>query len=141
MKNDLEFGVIFLLKGGTDMSYTSCGEFMRILRVKNHEVMGDVAKMLGVKVPFLSAVENGKKNVPSEWIDKIIDHYSLNEDERLKLEEAIEESKTQYKIIMNDSGVNQRKAALQFARSFDGMDDETAIKILDLLKNRKPGGE
>lgn len=123
------------------MSYTSFGEFMRILRVKNHEVMGDVAKMLGVKVPFLSAVENGKKNVPSEWIDKIIDHYSLNEDERLKLEEAIEESKTQYKIIMNDSGVNQRKAALQFARSFDGMDDETAIKILDLLRNRKPGGE
>lgn len=123
------------------MSYTSFGEFMRILRVKNHEVMGDVAKMLEVKVPFLSAVENGKKNVPSEWIDKIIDHYSLNKDERLKLEEAIEESKTQYKIIMNDSGVNQRKVALQFARSFDGMDDETAIKILDLLKNRKPGGE
>ena len=119
------------------MSYTSFGEFMRILRVKNHEVMGDVAKMLGVKVPFLSAVENGKKNVPSEWIDKIIDHYSLNEDEQLKLEEAIEESKTQYKIIMNDSGINQRKVALQFARSFDGMDDETAIKILDLLKNRK----
>ena len=141
MKKDLEFGIIFLLNGGTDMSYTSFGEFMRILRVKNHEVMGDVAKMLGVKVPFLSAVENGKKNVPSEWIDKIIDHYSLNEDERLKLEEAIEESKTQYKIIMNDSGVNQRKVALQFARSFDGMDDETAIKILDLLKNRKPGGE
>ena len=53
------------------MSYTSFGEFMRILRVKNHEVMGDVAKMLGVKVPFLSAVENGKKNVPSEWINAI----------------------------------------------------------------------
>ena len=119
------------------MSYTSFGEFMRILRVKNHEVMGDVAKMLGVKVPFLSAVENGKKNVPSEWIGKIIDHYSLNEDEKLKLEEAIEESKTQYKIIMNDSGINQRKAALQFARSFDGMDDETAIKIMNLLKNKK----
>ena len=119
------------------MSYTSFGEFMRILRVKNHEVMSDVAKILGVKVPFLSAVENGKKNVPSEWIDKIIDHYSLNEDERLKLEEAIEESKTQYKIIMNDSGINQRKAALQFARSFDGMDDETAIKIMNLLKNKK----
>ena len=119
------------------MSYTSFGEFMRILRVKNHEVMGDVAKMLGVKVPFLYAVENGKKNVPSEWIGKIIDHYSLNEDERLKLEEAIEESKTQYKIIMNDSGINQRKAALQFARSFDGMDDETAIKIMNLLKNKK----
>lgn len=43
------------------MSYTSFGEFMRVLRVKNHEVMVDVAKILEVKVPFLSAVENGKK--------------------------------------------------------------------------------
>ncbi len=117
------------------MSYTSFGEFMRLLRVKNHEVMGDVAKMLGVKVPFLSAVENGKKNVPTEWIDKIVNYYNLNEDEQSDLKEAIEESKTQYKIIANDSGVNQRKAALQFARSFDEMDDETAIGILNLLNN------
>ncbi len=119
------------------MSYTSFGEFMRLLRVKNHEVMGDVAKMLGVKVPFLSAVENGKKNVPVEWIDKIINYYNLNEKEQLDLKEAIEESKTQYKIIANNSGVNQRKVALQFARSFDGMDDETAISILKLLKKKK----
>lgn len=119
------------------MSYTSFGEFMRVLRVKNHEVMGDVAKILEVKVPFLSAVENGKKNVPNEWIDKIVSHYELNSEEKKKLEESIEESKTQYKIIMNDSGINQRKAALQFARSFDGMDDETAIKIMNLLKNKK----
>lgn len=119
------------------MSYTSFGEFMRILRVKNHEVMGDVAKMLEVKVPFLSAVENGKKNVPNEWIDKIVDHYNLDAKEREDLMEAIEESKTQYKIIMNDSGVNQRKAALRFARSFDGMDDDTAIAILKLLKDKK----
>ena len=117
------------------MSYTSFGEFMRLLRVKNHEVMGDVAKMLGVKVPFLSAVENGKKNVPTEWVDKIVNYYNLNEDEQSDLKEAIEESKTQYKIIANDSGVNQRKAALQFARSFDEMDDETAIGILNLLNN------
>jgi HTH-type transcriptional regulator, competence development regulator len=119
------------------MSYTSFGEFMRVLRVKNHEVMGDVAKMLGVKVPFLSAVENGKKNVPTEWIDKIVNYYNLNEEEQSDLKEAIEESKTQYKIIANDSGVNQRKAALQFARSFDEMDDETAIRIMELLNERE----
>lgn len=119
------------------MSYTSFGEFMRVLRVKNHEVMGDVAKMLGVKVPFLSAVENGKKNVPSEWIEKIVTYYNLDAKGQAELKEAIEESKTQYKIIMNDSGVNQRKAAMRFARSFDDMDDETAIAILNLLKDKK----
>lgn len=119
------------------MSYTSFGEFMRILRIKNHEVMGDVSKMLGVKTPFLSAVENGKKNVPSEWIEKIINHYNLNEKEQKELRKSIEESKTQYKIITNNSTLTQRRAALQFARSFDDIDDETAIKIMNLLKAKK----
>ena len=39
------------------MAYTKFGEFMRILRVKHSEVMGDMAKLLSVSTPFLSAVE------------------------------------------------------------------------------------
>lgn len=123
------------------MAYTRFGEFVRILRIKHHEVMGDMAKFLGSSVPFLSAVENGKKNVPTEWIEKIIDHYSLNAVEQLELKMAIDESKTQYKIVAEHAGPNQRKAALQFARSFDGMDDDTALKILDLLNKCNKGGE
>ena len=33
------------------MTYTKFGEFMRVLRVRHHEVMGDVAKLLGVLYP------------------------------------------------------------------------------------------
>ncbi len=119
------------------MSYTSLGEFLRILRIKNHEVMGDLAKVLGTSSPFLSAVENGKKNIPTEWIQKIISHYNLSEEDQERLRDAIEESKTQYKIVVSNSGINQRKAAMQFARSFDDMDDETALYILDLLQNKE----
>ena len=43
------------------MSYTKYGEFLRIQRIKHQEVMGDTAKLLDVSVPFVSAVENGKK--------------------------------------------------------------------------------
>lgn len=118
------------------MAYTSFGEFMRILRVKHHEVMGDTAKFLDTSLPFLSAVENGKKNVPSDWTDKIIGHYDLSAEEQLQLKESIESSKTQYKILASKAGSTQRKAALQFARSFDEMDDETALKILDLLSKK-----
>ena len=117
------------------MSYTSFGEYVRILRIKHHEVMGDMAKVVGVSLPFLSAVENGKKNVPADWFDKLSEHYNLTNNEQLELKEAIEESKTHLKIITNGAGNNQRKAALQFARSFDDMDDETALKILELLRN------
>ena len=119
------------------MSYTSFGEFVRILRIKNHEVMGDLAKVLDVKVPFLSAVENGKKNVPPNWTDKLINHYNLSSEEQSALLQAIDESKTQCKISMEKAGIRQRKAALQFARSFDEMDDETALKILELLSKKE----
>ena len=123
------------------MAYTSFGEFVRILRVKHHEVMGDMAKVLGASLPFLSAVENGKKNVPADWIGKITEHYGLTETEQHDLREAVEESKTQFKIVAGKAGNNQRKAALQFARSFDEMDDETAIKILELLSKKEGNDE
>lgn len=123
------------------MAYTSFGEFVRILRIKHHEVMGDMANVLGASLPFLSAVENGRKNVPAEWIGKITEHYGLTKNEQQELEEAVEESKTQFKIVAGNAGNYQRKAALQFARSFDEMDDETAIKILELLSKKEGKSE
>ncbi|MGN0692564.1 MAG: helix-turn-helix domain-containing protein, partial [Oscillospiraceae bacterium] len=85
------------------MAYTKFGEYLRILRVQHHEVMGDVAKLLGVSTPFLSAVENGKKNVPTEWFDILADHYSLSEDQVNEMQEAAEISKTQVKITLTSS--------------------------------------
>lgn len=123
------------------MAYTTFGEFVRILRIKHHEVMGDMAKVLNTSLPFMSAVENGKKNVPTEWIEKIVEHYNLSESERKEMLDAIEESKTQYKVIVGNAGINQRKAALRFARSFDEMDDDTALKILELLSKKGEDSE
>ncbi len=118
------------------MAYTRFGEFVRILRIRHHEVMGDMAAKLDVKLPFLSAVENGKKNVPSDWVDKLTALYSLTAEERSELETAIQESRTQFKLNIGNAGVTQRRAALQFARSFENMDDETASKILELLSKQ-----
>ena len=119
------------------MCYTPFGEFVRILRIKHHQVMGDMAKILNTSTPFLSAVENGKKNVPAEWIQKIIEHYHLSSEDQIRLRESVEESKLQYKIIPGKAGINKRKVAMQFARSFEGMDDDTALKILELLRNKE----
>ena len=116
------------------MGYTKFGEFVRILRVKHHEIMGDMAEFLGASLPFLSAVENGKKNVPKEWIPKIIEHYKLNEIEQEQLKDSIEESKTQVKIKLLETSSPKRSVALQFARSFENMDDETAQSIIKLLE-------
>ncbi len=115
------------------MGYTKYGEFMRILRIKAHEVMGDTAKLLNVRVPFVSAVESGKRNVPSDWVPVLIEHYHLNASEQAELRDAIEESRTQMKIDLTAASSAQRRLAMQFQRSFDELDDETAEEIMKLL--------
>ena len=116
------------------MSYTSFGEFMRTLHMKNHEIMGDTAKLLNCMVSFVSSVENGKKNVPESWAPIIVDHYNLNASQQKELYEAIEESRTQVKLNLSSASVPQRKLAVQFQRSFEKLDDKTANAILELLK-------
>ena len=115
------------------MGYSKYGEFMRIQRIKNREVMADTANLLGVKLPFVSAVESGKKNVPEEWIAVLIEHYGMNDAEQVELREAVENSKTQMKINLIAATNTQRRLAVQFQRSFEKLDDETAAEILSLL--------
>ena len=118
------------------MSYTKFGEYMRILRIKHHEVMGDLAKVLDVKSSFLSAVETGKKNVPENWFELIAKHYELNDNEKNELLEAIEMSKTQVKLNLAGSENFKREMALQFQRSFDEIDEDTAKIIINLLNKK-----
>jgi hypothetical protein len=115
------------------MAYTKFGEFMRVQRVKHHEVMGDFAKLLDVKISFVSAVENGKRNVPEDWYAIIVEHYNLSEPERCELRQAIEDSKTQAKIDLVTASQCQRQVALQFQRSFEKLDDKTANEIMKIL--------
>lgn len=126
----------FSRRGGLQVAYTKFGELMRILRIKHHEVMGDMAKVLKVSVPFLSAVENGKKNVPTNWINLLAIHYKLSEQEVEELSDAANFSKTQIKIDLRNAENTQREVALQLARSFDDLDEATAQKIAELLKGR-----
>ena len=115
------------------MGYTSFGEFVRILRIKKHEVLGDMAEKLGTSIAFLSAVENGRKNIPTGWFDTLVSEYSLGSKEQQELKNAIEESKLQYKIVPKAAGKVQRRAAMVFSRAFDDMDEETALKVIEIL--------
>lgn len=115
------------------MGYTKFGEFMRIQRIKHHEVMGDTAELLQVKLPFVSTVESGKRNVPEEWIPVLIEHYNLNTEEQTELVEAVELSKTQVKINLVSANNCQRRLAVQFQRSFEKLDEDTATAIINLL--------
>ena len=115
------------------------GRFLRILRIDNGEILKDMADTLGVSSAFLSAVENGKKNMPSQWKEVLRVHYNLTPSQCEELETAMLESQKQLTLDIQNAPEPQRKLAVTFARDFNGMDDKTTEKILKILQERKGG--
>lgn len=119
------------------MSYTKFGELFRILRIKNHEVLADAKDFLGVSTAFISSVECGKKSVPDDWAEKIINHYKLSNIEAKELIDAIDQSKKTMRIDISSVSELKRSVALQFQRSFQDADEDTMLEIQRILEERR----
>ncbi len=115
---------------------TSFGKFLRILRINNGEILKDMADKLNVSVSFLSAVENGKKEVPSLWEEKIADIYNLNSTEKEELTEAILKSKKEVKISLQKLDDQDKDIVLEFARKFSDLDQQTKQNIMKYLVHK-----
>jgi transcriptional regulator with XRE-family HTH domain len=70
--------------------FTTFGLQMRRLRIAHHEILYDTAKMLGVSTVAVSKVECNMRKVPVAWIQKIIEHYGMNEDDVNEFMKAVE---------------------------------------------------
>ena len=101
--------------------------------------MGDIADLLGIKTPFLSAVENGKKSMPDSWFRKIKDKYELTDQQYEQMKQCALESQNSISLNMKNVSRLNRELAVSFARQFDEIDEETSQQILNVLKNRKRG--
>lgn len=123
-----------MVAGGKNMKFTEFGEYFRILRIKHKEVLKDASEFLDVSCAFISSVELGKKAIPEEWYDKLVAHYALNNKEKRELREAIDRSQKNVKINIEYVTTIQKDLAVQFQRSFDDLDDETANEIIKILK-------
>mgnify|MGYP004457498563 FL=1 len=113
------------------------GILIKDIRLAHDENMGDMAKWLGVSLPFVSAVENGKKKIPDDWEEKIAAHYQLSLAERKELKEAILETQKQVTFSLLNVSASQKRMVLQFQRSFENIDDETAEKICRILEEEE----
>lgn len=113
---------------------TEFGKICRKLRIDANELLGDMAEKLGVSASFLSAVENGKKPVPDEWVDLITMIYSLELEEKNKLKEAALDTVKMIKIQASEMSNGDKDLVLSFARGLSKLDNDSKEKILKLLK-------
>lgn len=116
---------------------TSLGIFLRKLRLEQGEVLKDMADKLGVTVSFLSAVENGKKRMPSSWNNKLCKIYSLDMYAQESLTKAIADAEESIELSFSGIANQNKEIAVSFARKFSEFDDEELEKIRQILKGGK----
>lgn len=113
---------------------TEFGKTLRKIRIDRGEVLRDMAARLEVSPSFISAIETGKKKIPTGFLDQIVALYNLTRAEERMLEDAAKDSVTAVKINLLGSDTTQRRAALVFARDFGKLSDTKAKQILQLLE-------
>ncbi|MEH7223840.1 helix-turn-helix domain-containing protein [Bacillus sp. JJ1566] len=115
------------------------GKFCRKLRIDNGELLKDMATKLGVTSSYLSAVENGKRNVPHEWIEKISVLYSLSAVESNELRQAVRDSQKVIKVDFEGFNSEDKDTFMALAREFKGLDDSDKNLIKTILQKKKRG--
>lgn len=114
---------------------TNFGKALRKLRIDNDELLKDMASKLGVTVSYLSAVENGKRDVPSAWLDLLRENYDLSYEEYVQFQNLAYENQNIIKVPVSNNV--EKNAALSFARCFKDLDDNDLKSIMDILEKKR----
>lgn len=113
---------------------TQFGKVLRLYRLENGYILKDMADALNVPSSYLSAMEMGRKAVSNEFLNKLLSTYSFTEEETVNLKKSAEMSAMSVRFNLEKANAEKRGLALNFARQFESMDDETVKKIKELLK-------
>lgn len=103
---------------------TLLGKFLRKLRIDRGEFLREMSAKLNVTMSFLSAVENGKKAMPTHWIGAIPELYGLNGEQRTEFETAVAESEKGIDVKFDNLTEQEKVLSVAFARKIRGMSEE-----------------
>ena len=104
---------------------TPFGKELRKIRLDRNLLLKDMADELGFTSSYLSAIENGKKKIPDDFITTLQRLFSLNNTEVEKLEIAEMESSSSIEFNLNKLDSTQKDFMFSFARRFDEIPRET----------------
>lgn len=113
---------------------TEYGKVLRIIRMNSGELLKDMASKLDVTSSYLSAIENGKRNIPQEFTEKIIAIYNLDTKTKVDLELAETKSTDCIKLNLKNASAEQQDLAFAFAKRLKRLDKKAINEIKMYLK-------
>ncbi len=114
---------------------TRLGKLLRKIRIDRDEYLKNMAEHLGITSAYLSAIENGKRNMSDALLQKLADVYSLTSDALADLKEAAAASKGKVEIGVADSSEDKQSVAWAFARKFENLSDKQISEIKKILED------
>jgi HTH-type transcriptional regulator, competence development regulator len=112
------------------------GKELKMLRLKNDEILKNMADKMEMSSAYLSAIELGKRKVPDDFIEKLTKAYQLNQLQVNEINNALNEHEGKIEIILNNVDPEKKEMAMIFARTFENMGSEKAKQIIEMLKKK-----
>ena len=119
---------------GAVVMVTQLGKILRIIRVNTGENMRVMAEKLKVSVSYLSAIENGKRNVPANFGELVAGNYDLSAKDKKNLRDAIQDSTEKMKVNITELG--EKKKRILYALTSDDLDEETLSRLVEIIDKK-----
>jgi transcriptional regulator with XRE-family HTH domain len=117
---------------------TPFGKELRKVRIDRGLLLKDMADRLELSSAFMSAVETGRKEIPRDLLERIIDAYELTTDEVERLSHAAVMTARVQKIrLPSNASDASREVAAMLARRFPTLTDEQTREIREILERRR----
>lgn len=114
---------------------TEFGKLVRKHRIDAGMMLREMAEGLGVSAAFLSAMETGRKSVPTDMARRMADLLNLDLDQRSRLLAAAEASRNEFRIKPSKGATPlEREVAAMFARQFPALSKEAMDSIKRILE-------
>lgn len=125
---------------------TNLAKFLRILRIQNDELLGDMSDALGIMPSYLSSIEANRRPLTPALKQKLIEVYNLDETQKSELENYIAEAAASVEVnlenVKDKSNYPQYvDTALLFARDISSLNEAELNEIRDMLKKFKSEGK
>ncbi len=110
---------------------TEFGKLLRIIRINSGDTSKDMAKKLGLSASYLSAIESGKRNIPTDMEKLLSKSYPLSKVDIEKLRSAMLSSSDSVKINLTDFAEKKQRVIMAIAQ--DDISDNVLDEISDLI--------
>jgi len=112
---------------------TEFGKEIRKLRIDLGITLFDMAQSTGISSAFLSAMENGKKSVPDDYVETLAQKYDFVNKAKSHFLRLADQTKKEVRINLAETNAASNELATIFARRFSELSDDQVERIKSIL--------